>query len=191
MLQAGVLPEPWAPKEARRRRRLFTVLFVFVIIVIISILTISQLLFKSTKTVQFKRADPNAGLPPTRLLSIVPVFRTSLRESYTVPRVTTLRSTAQQSTTRFHHQHPLKHQNGQLSKTFQMVPITRQMIYIMRDAGKCNHHSVKCFVISFSLSTLLFSFRLKKSSLWSVDSNILDYRGFYVFRKTGAYDVGG
>ena len=58
------------------------------------------------------RADPNAGLPPTRLLSIVPVFRTSLRESYTVPRVTTLRSTAQQSTTRFHHQHPLKHKNS-------------------------------------------------------------------------------
>ena len=27
--------------------------------------------------------------------------------------------------------------------------------------------------------------RLKKSSLWSVDSDILDYRGFYVFRKTG------
>ena len=113
VLQAGVLPEPWAPREARRRRRLFTVLFVFGIIVIISIiskisiLTISQLLFKSTKTKTFRcqRADPNAGLPPTRLLSIVPVFRTSLRESYTVPRVTTLRSSALRSTTRFHHQH--------------------------------------------------------------------------------------
>ena len=65
-----------------------------------------------TKTCRCQRADRNAGLPPSRLLSIVPVFRTSLRESYTVPRVTTLRSTAQQSTTRFHHQHPLKHKNG-------------------------------------------------------------------------------
>ena len=41
VLQAGVLPEPWAPREARRRRRLFTVLFVFVNIVLISILAIS------------------------------------------------------------------------------------------------------------------------------------------------------
>ena len=47
------------------------------------------------------------------------------------------------------------------------------------------------FFLSLKATTLLFSFRLKKSSLWSVDSNILDYRGFYVFRKTGAYDVGG
>ena len=45
------------------------------------------------------------------------------------------------------------------------------------------------FFLSLKATTFLFSFRLKKSSLWSVDSNILDYRGFYVFRKTGAYDL--
>ena len=28
--------------------------------------------------------------------------------------------------------------------------------------------------------------KLKKSHVWSVDSNILDYRGFYVFRKAGS-----
>ena len=49
VLPAGVLPEPWAPREARRHHRLFTVLFVFVIIVIISILKISQLV-SETKT---------------------------------------------------------------------------------------------------------------------------------------------
>ena len=27
--------------------------------------------------------------------------------------------------------------------------------------------------------------KLQKSHIWSVDSNILDYRGFYVFRKSG------
>jgi hypothetical protein len=27
--------------------------------------------------------------------------------------------------------------------------------------------------------------KLKKNSLWSVESNILDSRGFYVFRKSG------
>ena len=27
--------------------------------------------------------------------------------------------------------------------------------------------------------------KLHKSHIWSVDSNILDYRGFYVFRKSG------
>ena len=31
--------------------------------------------------------------------------------------------------------------------------------------------------------------KLKKSHFWSVDSNILDYRGFYVFRKAGSSNI--
>ena len=31
--------------------------------------------------------------------------------------------------------------------------------------------------------------KLKKSHVWSVDSNILDYRGFYVFRKAGSNNI--
>lgn len=31
--------------------------------------------------------------------------------------------------------------------------------------------------------------KLKKSHVWSVDSNILDYRGFYVFRKAGSCNI--
>jgi len=58
------------------------------------------------------------GLESSSCLSLIPVFRTSIRDSYTVPRVTTL--------------------------------------------------------------------KLTKSHLWSVDSNIVDYRGFYVFRKAGS-----
>jgi len=65
-----------------------------------------------------QRPPPVQGFNEDNRLSIIPVFRTSLRESYTLPRATTL--------------------------------------------------------------------RLNKSRLWSVDSNVLDYRGFYVFRKTGS-----
>jgi len=65
-----------------------------------------------------QRPEPVEGLEEDSCLSVIPIYRTSIRDSYCVPRVTTL--------------------------------------------------------------------RLKKSSLWSVDSNILDYRGFYVFRKTGS-----
>jgi len=66
-----------------------------------------------------QRPEPVEGLDEDSCLSVVPVFRTSIRDSYTVPRITTL--------------------------------------------------------------------KLKKSHVWSVDSNILDYRGFYVFRKTGSF----
>ena len=45
----------------------------------------------------------------------------------------------------------------------------------------CLHLHLQDSYIVPRLTTL----RLRKSSLWSVDSNILDYRGFYVFRKTG------
>ena len=31
--------------------------------------------------------------------------------------------------------------------------------------------------------------KLQKSHVWSVDSNILDYRGFYVFRKAGSNNL--
>jgi len=64
------------------------------------------------------RSEPVEGLEEDSCLSVIPVYRTSIRDSYCISRVTTL--------------------------------------------------------------------RLKKTSLWSVDSNILDYRGFYVFRKTGS-----
>lgn len=65
-----------------------------------------------------QRPEPVAGLQEDSCLSVIPVFRTSIRGSYTVPRITTL--------------------------------------------------------------------KLQKSHIWSVDSNILDYRGFYVFRKSGS-----
>jgi len=62
--------------------------------------------------------EPVEGLEEETRVSVIPVFRTSIRDSYTVPRITTL--------------------------------------------------------------------KLHKSHIWSVDSNILDYRGFYVFRKSGS-----
>ena len=66
------------------------------------------------------------------------------------------------------------------------------LFWITQGCGSFIHILVFCNALLMQDSYCVprvTTLRLKKTSLGSVDSNILDYRGFYVFRKTGTLQI--
>ena len=86
-------------------------------------------------------------------------------------------------------------------REFPLTPAlkTKNVLYFLSKSWDNHEFQIFHYCVSYHIIILLghekisnlclvCGFRLRKSRLWSVDSNILDYRGFYVFRKTGKLD---